>query len=117
MVVLSRLVVALAVSGLFTAPLYADVIPSQYPAQSEARGKVEKRLVEMGVKPGDAHHKSERLMDDEAAYFAQNPERVQVAGQEMWAGQSDNLWWEWVFGAAALVGAIVLVWYETAGRD
>ena len=102
----SRLVVALLVGGLFSGPLYADVIPTQYSSKSEAQGKVESRLTELGFSKDDAQLRASRLSDPQAAYFASQPERLQVVGQEMWGGQSDNLWWEWLFGlgALALVG-------------
>lgn len=117
MVLASRLVVALAVSGLFTAPIYADVIPSQYPAKSEAKEKVQARLTEMGMKAEDAQLRAKRLSEEDAVFFAQNTNRIQVVGQEPFGGQTDLLWWEWIFGSAALIGAVALVWYETAGRD
>ena len=102
----SRFLVALAVTGLLSAPLYADVIPSQYSSKSEAKATVQSRLTEMGLKSEDAKLRAQRLTEDEAAYFAQNTNRIQVVGQEPFGGQTDLLWWEWVFGIAALAGAI-----------
>jgi hypothetical protein len=109
MVIASRLIVALAVSGLFTTPIYADVIPSQYPSKSEAKEKVQSRLTEMGVKSEDARLRAQRLTEEEASFFAQNPDRVQVVGQEPFGGQADLFWWEWVFGILALVGPVVWI--------
>ena len=109
MVIASRLIVALAVSGLFTTPLYADVIPSQYSSKSEAKEKVQTRLTEMGVKSEDAKLRAQRLTEDEASYFAQNTNRVQVVGQEPWGGQTDLLWWELVFGIIAIIGPVIWI--------
>jgi hypothetical protein len=90
----SRLVMALALPAIFAGPLRADVIPSRYAAKSDAREKVQARLIDLGVDGPDASARSLRLTGDEALYFAGHAERVQFAGQEMWAGQADNLWWE-----------------------
>lgn len=109
MVFASRLLVALAVSGLFTSPIYADIIPSQYPSRSEAKEKVQSRLTEMGVKSEDAKLRAQRLTEEEASYFAQNTDRVQVVGQEAFGGQTDLFWWEWVLGIVALVAPIVWI--------
>ncbi len=100
----SRLVAALLVVSLFGGSVYADVIPTQYASTSEAQGKVESRLTELGFSKDDAQLRASRLSDAQAGYFASNAERLQLVGQEIWGGQSDNLWWEWVFGIAALVG-------------
>ena len=65
-----------------------------------------------GAPPGaDAKDQIQKLTDDQTNYFAGNPERIQLVGQENWGGQSDNLWWEWVFGILALAaaGAIILI--------
>ena len=106
MVFVSRVVVALALAGVFAGPLYADVIPSRRSDATDAAQKVQGRLQELGLSRDAALSHSQQLTDHEAAFFAQNPDRVQIAGQEIWAGQTDLLWWEWVFGIAALAGAI-----------
>lgn len=109
MIFASRVVVALAVAGIFSAPLYADVIPSRRSDASDAAQKVQGRLQELGLSRDAALAHSQQLTDREATFFAENPDRVQIAGQEMWAGQTDLLWWEWVLGIAALVGPAVWV--------
>jgi hypothetical protein len=100
----SRVVAALLVAAIFSGPLYADVIPTQYAGKTEAQAKVEGRLSQLGFSKDDAGLRAARLTDDQASFFAQNPDRLQLVGQEMWGGQSDNLWWEWILGAAALAG-------------
>lgn len=110
MILASRLLVALAVTGVFAAPLGADVVPSQYASSPESKAKVQSRLTEMGLPSAEARNRAARLTEDEAAYFALNPARLQVVGrQEMWGGQSDNFWWEWVGGALALAGVALFL--------
>lgn len=111
MVLVTRAVVALAVAGFFAAPLCADVIPTRYGPDSGASPKVESRLVELGVEAQQARAHAQQLTDEEASYFAWNPARLQLAGrQEMFGGQSDNFWWEWILGIAALGGAGVFMY-------
>jgi len=100
----SRSVVALAAAALFSGPLYADVIPSRRAAGTDDADKVQARLVDLGVAADAARAQARELTSAELAYFAQNPDRLQRAGQEIFGGQSDNFWWEWVFGIGALVG-------------
>jgi hypothetical protein len=103
----------MAVMGLFTQSLHADVIPTRRAGDTtESSKKVESRLLQLGVTPDAAKEQIQKLTDDQTAYFAGNPERIQLVGQEQWGGQSDNLWWEWLFGLVALVGVGVLIVYE-----
>lgn len=117
MVKVSRFVVAMAVAGFLSQPLYADVIPSRRSDTTDAAGKVQGRLMELGLTRDAAASHTQQLTESEAAYFAQNPDRVQFVGQEIWAGQADLLWWEWVFGIAALAGAIFYGYYLTNNGD
>jgi len=117
MILASRLVVAMAVVGLFSAPLYADVIPTRRAEDADASQKVQGRLVQLGLTQDQALGQAQQLTDREAAYFAQNPDRVQIVGQEPFGGQSDNLWWEWVGGAFALAFAIGFGIYLTSNGD
>lgn len=112
MVAVSRLLVALAMAGLFTQPLCADVIPTRRAADTtDSAKKVESRLVQLGVSAEAAKDQIQKLTDDQTNYFATNAERIQLVGQENWGGQSDNLWWEWVFGLLALgLVATYIVW-------
>jgi len=110
MVVVGRLLLAVALAGFLSQPLYADVIPTRRAGDTtESSQKVEQRLVELGVSSQAAKEQIQNLTDDQTNYFAGNPERIQLVGQENWGGQSDNLWWEWVFGLAALAGAVVII--------
>jgi hypothetical protein len=113
MVAVGRLVVAVAVAGLFMQSLHADVIPTRRAGDtSDSSKKVETRLLQLGVSQDAAKDQIKNLSDEQTAYFAGNPERIQLVGQENWGGQSDNLWWEWLFGLAALVGVGVFIVYE-----
>lgn len=117
MVQVSRFLVALAVVGILSGPLYADVIPSRRAETGDSTRKVEGRLMELGMSRDAATSHAQQLTDSETAYFAQNPDRVQFVGQEIWAGQADLMWWEWVFGIAALAGAVFYGVYLTNNGD
>jgi hypothetical protein len=114
MVRVSRLLVAFAVVDLFAQHLYADVIPSRRTADSsDSSAKVQARLVQLGLTADAAKEQVQKLTVDQAKYFAANTDRIQLAGQgENWGGQSDNLWWEWLFGIAALVGVAAFIIIE-----
>lgn len=112
MVGVSRLLVALAVAGLLSEPLYADIIPTRRVAEStDSSKKVEGRLLQMGLTAEAAKQQVQQLTNDQANYFASNFNRIQLVGQENWGGQSDNFWWEWIFGIGALAaaGAIIAI--------
>jgi hypothetical protein len=116
MVRVSRLLVAFAVVGLFAQSLYADVIPSRRTADtSDSSAKVQARLVELGLTADAAKDQAQKLTVEQTKYFAANTDRIQLAGQgENWGGQSDNLWWEWLFGIAAIVGVGIFIAIEVS---
>jgi hypothetical protein len=111
MVHLSRAILTLALTGLFCGPLAADVIPAHYASPTGAKKTLETQLTTSGMDAQLAHARVQRLTDDEAAFFAADAQRVQVVGQEMWGGQSDNLWWEWLggIGFLAIAGAAIFL--------
>lgn len=111
MIMATRVVVALAVAGFFSLPLCADVIPTRYESGSEAAQKMESRLAELGMDARVAGLHARQLTEEETAYFTEQPARLQMAGQEIFGGQSDNFWWEWLFGAAALAGTGALIYF------
>jgi hypothetical protein len=114
MVVVSRLLVAFAVVGLFAQHLYADVIPSRRTSDtSDSSQKIQSRLVELGLTADAAKDQVQKLNVDQTKYFAANVDRIQLVGQgENWGGQSDNLWWEWLFGIVVLIGVAVFIIIE-----
>jgi len=97
------------VCGILSTPLYADVIPSRRVESTDATQKVQGRLMELGLNKDAAVSQSQLLTERETAYFSQQPERIQLVGQEIWAGQTDLLWWEWILGIVALVGPVVWI--------
>ncbi|MBI3854480.1 MAG: hypothetical protein HY293_02185 [Planctomycetes bacterium] len=105
-------------AGLFSQPLYADVIPTRRGGNTaDSSAKIESRLVNLGLTAEAAKQQVQNLNDDQAKYFAANPDRIQLVGQgENWGGQSDNLWWEWIFGIGmlAVAGAIIVI---EVGKD
>jgi hypothetical protein len=113
MVGVSRLLVAFAVVGLFAQSLYADVIPSRRAADTtDSSQKIQTRLVQLGLTADAAKQQVQMLDVDQTKYFAANLDRIQLVGQgENWGGQSDNLWWEWLFGIGALLvaGAVIII--------
>lgn len=115
MVGFSRVLAMLAAAACFAGPLHADVIPSRRGGdRADAAGKIESRLAQLGVAPEAAKEQLRNLSDDQARYFAQSPERIQLVGQgdaENFGGQSDNMWWEWLFGIGALVGAGLIIYF------
>jgi hypothetical protein len=110
MVGVSRLLVALALAGLFAQQAYADVIPTRRASDtSDSSKKVESRLMQLGVAADAAKGQVQNLTDEQTKYFAASAERIQLVGQENFGGQSDNLWWEWVFGILALGAAVGII--------
>lgn len=77
-------------------PCFADVIPSRRAEKNEsAEQVVQARLQQVGMSVEDARRHVGELTSTETAFFAAQPERVQLAGS--------MYWYEWVGGAAVLV--------------
>ena len=94
-------VVAFLIAAL---PCLADVIPTRrIERNAAAEQKVKARLEQLGVAPKEAERQVDGLSVRDAAYFAQNPDRVQAAGH--------LYWYEWLGGLAfaAVVAAVVLI--------
>lgn len=90
--------ISLAVLALHLAlvPVFADVIPSKYDEKSPAaRQAVQQRLQELGASPASAEARIKSLSPDQVAYFAESPDRIQMAGS--------LYWYEWLIGAGVLV--------------
>ena len=112
MAMLSRTLLILAAVGLVAPTAWGDVIPSRHAEDSGDRAKVESKLATLGCATADAAHRASLLTDDEAAYFARNTDRLRMVGQEMWGGQTTNLWWEFTLGLVFLIGTIfsISIW-------
>jgi hypothetical protein len=94
----------LASLGLHLAllPCFADVVPSKYDDKDPASRKaVQTRLEQIGTGAAEAETRVKRLTNDEIAYFAQNPERVQAVG--------GIYWYEWLGGVG--VGLLLIIIY------
>lgn len=75
---------------------FADVIPSRRQESNPAGEQtVKARLEQVGLSSTDAERQVCELSSRELAYFAGNPDRVQMAGS--------LYWYEWVAGAAVAV--------------
>ena len=109
MAMMSRTFMILAVVGLVAPTAWGDVIPSRHAEESEDRAKVESKLATLGLATAEAADRASRLTDAEAAYFAQNTDRVRMVGQEMWGGQTTNLWWEFTLGLFYLVATVIAI--------
>ena len=81
---MSRAVGALLTLSLMGTSVWADVIPSRRADEGtkEARGQVSERLQSMGIKQEQAVAQANDLLDREARYFAQSPDRIQRVGDE-----------------------------------
>lgn len=112
----ARAVVLLTAFCVFAAPAAADVIPSRIETEEDkaAQAKVEHRFAQLGYAPETARLRAQELSLDEAAFFARAPGALRFVGQQgpdegqdIFSGQSYNLWYESVFGVIAL-GVTVL---------
>jgi hypothetical protein len=97
---------ALFLVGLHLAilPCHADVIPTRrVERNAAAEQKVKARLEQLGVSPEEAERQVDGLSVQDAAYFAQNPDRVQTA--------AGLYWYEWLGGIAfvALIAAVLII--------
>ena len=85
-------------------PCHADVIPTRRVERNPAaEQKVKARLEQLGVAPQEADRQVCELSHHDAAYFAENPERVQAA--------AGLYWYEWLGGLAfaTIIAAIILI--------
>jgi hypothetical protein len=85
-------------------PCFADVIPTRrVEKNTAAEQKVKARLEQLGVTSQEADRQVADLTPRDAAYFAENPGRVQAA--------AGLYWYEWLGGIAfaILVGAVIII--------
>jgi hypothetical protein len=99
------------VTFLFAAmPCAADVIPTRRIERNpEVERKVKARLEQLGVPSQEAQRQVNDLSPQDTAYFAQHPERVQVA--------AGLYWYEWLGGLAffAIIAVVIIVRVTTHG--
>src|SRR5262245_31956047 len=97
---------------VFAAPLCADVVPARKAKVDQDAAAVEQRLATLGVDPATAKASADRLTPSELRFFASDTDRVQPVGQQdMFAGQTVNLWFESLAGAAFLAAGFGLGYY------
>jgi hypothetical protein len=88
---------------VFAAPACADVVPARKAKADRDAAKVEERLVSLGAGETEAKSSAGSLTPSELKYFAADTARCQPVGQQdMFAGQTVNMWWESVVGAGFL---------------
>jgi hypothetical protein len=103
---------ALVTLCVFAAPLRADVVPARKAKADRDAATVEVRLVTLGVEAPAAKASAERLTPSELRFFASDAQRIQPVGQQdMFAGQTVNMWYESLGGAALLAAGFGLAYY------
>jgi hypothetical protein len=104
-------IIALSLTlSLAAAPaLRADVIPAAGPAPAAPRAELAKTLQERGLAAAEARMLAERVGPEDAAWFAQDPQRVQAVG--------GLLFEEWAGAALAAVGIPLAVYVLLRGSD
>ena len=103
---------ALVTLCVFAAPLHADVVPARKAKSDKDAATVETRLVALGVDASTARTSADRLTPAELRFFAADTARLQPVGQQdMFAGQTVNMWFESIGGACFLAGGLGLAYY------
>src|SRR6185503_9605518 len=85
-------------------PCLADVIPTRRIERNPAaEQKVKARLEQLGVPGPEALRQVNDLSPQDTAYFAENPERVQMA--------AGLYWYEWLGGLVfiVIIAAIIII--------
>jgi hypothetical protein len=101
---MKKLLLGVAAFLLAGLPCLADVIPTRRIERNPAaEQKVKARLEQLGVPSQEALRQVNDLSPQDTAYFAQNPERVQMA--------AGLYWYEFLGGLAfaAIVAAVILI--------
>ena len=109
---------ALLALCIAAAPVSADVVPARKAKADRDAAAVEQRLVTLGVAADSAKTSADRLTSAELQFFASDPDRLQPVGQQdMFAGQTVNMWWESLGGAAFLAGGLGLAYYMVHNNE
>jgi len=113
-----RVFVAFLATAVGIAPAAADVIPVHIRTAGDesARERVDGRLQGLGIGDAETREHVARLTDDDVALFATAPSALQFAGQsgppegqDVFAGESYNLWYETAGGIFGLLFAFALI--------
>lgn len=109
---------ALLAIGVLAAPLHADVVPPRKAKTDRDAAAVEQRLVSIGVDAPAAKESAARLTPSELRFFAADAARLQTVGQQdMFSGQTVNMWYESIGGACFLAGGLGLAYYMVHNRE
>ena len=101
---MKKLLLGVAAFLLAALPCLADVIPTRRIERNPAaEQKVKARLEQLGVSSQEALRQVNALSPQDAAYFAENPGRVQVA--------AGLYWYEWIGGLAfaVIIAAFIII--------
>ena len=101
---MKKLLLGVVTFLLAALPCLADVIPPpRVDRNPAAEQKVKARLEQLGVPSQEALRQVNDLSPQDTAYFAENPERVQMA--------AGLYWYEWLGGLAfaVIIGAIIII--------
>jgi len=101
---MKKLLLGVVTFLLAALPCLADVIPPRRVGRdAAAEQKVKARLEQLGVPGQEAQRQVNDLSPQDAAYFAQNPERIQMA--------AGLYWYEWLGGLAfaVVIGAVIII--------
>ncbi len=94
---------------IMAATAWADVIPTRHAddGAAPARDAVAGRLEKLGLPSADARAHARAISDEEAAYFAADPCRLQFAGQAEAADDAQVSSGEKMVWGAVFLGAIL----------
>jgi len=104
--------------SVISAPLFADVVPARKAKADRDAAAVEQRLVTLGMNAGAARGSADRLTPSELRFFATDTSKLHPVGQQdMFAGQTVNLWFESVGGAVMLAAGLGTGYYMLHNRE
>lgn len=99
---MKKLLLGVVTFHLALLPCFADVIPTRRAETSAAsEQKIKARLESLGMNSADADRHVRDLSPSDAAYFAQDVNRVQYA--------AGLYWYEWVGGLAFIAVLTIIV--------
>ena len=113
-----KIAAAFLALAVFGASVRADVAPAKKSKADRDAAAVEARLVKLGMDTETARGSAGRLTPSELRFFAADTSKLQPVGQQdMFAGQTVNLWFESIGGAAFLAGGLGLGYYMVHNRE
>lgn len=112
-------VIALVALSTFCSPLFADVLPSRRSVETPPQRELAARVEALGVPSVECGAQLSALTEDEMAFFAARPDRVQIVGapQDMFSGEATSMWYEGWLGAGFLLGGILTIAYMLTNNE